>query len=230
MATRISRTPGSRPVLCAVLDGPALGWGTEGPAAAAPADAVQTRAAALFEAGVDWIQLRDRSLDAAPLHTIGKILARLAARDSNCRVVINRRVDVAAAIGSGAHLGFDAMSARQARTILGPSALIGASFHSVSEVEAAASGIPLLAYAQLAPIWDPISKKATRPALGLESLAAAALSGLPILAQGGLDPERAREAVQAGAAGVAVTGLLSQSKDPAAAARALREQLDASIV
>jgi thiamine monophosphate synthase len=47
-----------------------------------------------------------------------------------------------------------------------------------------------------------------------------------VLAQGGITPERAREVVAVGAAGVAVTGALLAADDPAAVARAFRDALD----
>ena len=81
-------------------------------------------------------------------------------------------------------------------------------------------------YVHLAPIWDPLSKRASRPALGLPELERACAAGLPILAQGGLDADRAARAVAAGAAGIAVTGQIVERADPADAIRQLRRALD----
>ena len=84
MAPRSSRP---RPILCAVLDAAALGTN--------PTDA----ALALFRAGVDWIQLRDRSLGAnALLRLVGALveardLAGRSAADPY-RVIVNRRIDI----------------------------------------------------------------------------------------------------------------------------------------
>ena len=228
-----------RPILCAVLDLPAIGDG-------------QARFARdLFRAGVDWIQVRDRAASAeALLQTTRQLIAaRDEARrdfqnaDANTgggrgragvhapqpRVLLNKRVDVAIATSAdGVHLGGDALSPVNAARILPETALIGASFHAEDEVsEARQMG---LTYAHLAPIWDPRSKPAERPALGLIRLGAAAGLGLPLIAQGGIDADRAAQAIAAGAAGIAVTGLLTQAKDPISAARALREALDRSPV
>lgn len=89
---------------------------------------------------------------------------------------------------------------------------------------AAAEGA--LSYAHLAPVFDPRSKPKTRPALGLAALRAVAQCGLPVLAQGGIDPERAAACAAAGAAGVAVSGYVLSAEDPGRAAAALREALD----
>jgi thiamine-phosphate pyrophosphorylase len=202
-----------RPVLCAVLDGSELGPDPG------------RFAAALFGAGVDWIQLRDRTLEDEPLYQLACALSRAAHDHSDRRILVNRRADIAlAAEADGVHLGFDAVDSKSARALLGEDAWIGASFHAPEEIEAAAeSG---LSYAHLAPIWDPKSKPASRPALGLEALGRATAFGLPVLAQGGLDPGRARLAIAVGATGIAVTGRLSQAADPAAVAAELRREID----
>ena len=221
---KLDRGPGgrsaARPILCAVLDGPTLG------------EDAFARARAIFEAGVDWIQLRDRSLEDAALWRIATGLTRArdavtTASDSRVqlRVIVNRRVDLALAAGAdGAHLGFDALDPASSRALLGAHALIGASLHSVEEVASAADRP--LDYVHLAPIWRPLSKPATRPALGLEILAEACRVGPPVLAQGGVDADRAGAAIEAGAAGVAVTGILQAARDLRETVGPLRERLD----
>jgi thiamine-phosphate pyrophosphorylase len=140
-------------------------------------------------------------------------------------VLVNRRIDIAlAARADGVHLGFDALDPPEARALLGEAALVGASLHSPEEIEAAAGSE--LDYAHLAPIWDPISKPASRPALGLELLSLASAVGLPLLAQGGVDPARCAAAIAAGAVGIATTGTLSAAHEPIALAARLRRGLD----
>jgi len=215
------RSSSRRPILCAVLDAAALGTN--------PREA----ALALFQAGVDWIQLRDRSLEADTLLRLACTLVE--ARDlaggaaKNRCVVVNRRIDIALSTGAdGVHLGFDALGPEAAAALLPECALIGVSLHTILEVESLARralGTPS-PYVHLAPIWDPLSKPASRPALGLELLSRACGLGPQILAQGGLDPARAAQAIRAGAAGIAVTGILGGSENPIGAARQLRDALD----
>lgn len=214
--------PAPRPLLVAVLDVAALG------------DDPARRAEALFRAGVDWIQLRDRRHDAGPLLRVTRalVLARdgLAMADAWTRcVLVNKWVDVAIAGGAdGVHRGFDALPAAEIRALPRAPARIGASLHAPGEVEgAAAEGHD---YVHLAPIWDPRSKPAERPALGPEQLAAACRAGLPVIAQGGLDPRRAEQAITAGAAGIAVTGAIALAADPTREIDALRMALDAAAV
>ena len=218
------RSSSADPTLCAVLDATALGT--------VPRDT----ALALFRAGVDWIQLRDRSLEAdALLRLTGLLieardLARTGERIPN--VIVNRRIDVALSAGAdGVHLGFDALAPATAASLLPENALIGVSLHSLEEVDRLAESAPAdrPVYAHLAPIWDPLSKPASRPALGLDLLSRASGLGPRILAQGGLDPDRAVQAIRAGVSGIAVTGILGRSGNPITAVRQLRDALDEQI-
>jgi len=177
-------------------------------------------------AGVDWVQLRERELEGGDwLDWADAMSAATRRADPAAKVIVNRRLDVALTIGAdGAHLGFDAPSLEDARALLGPDALIGVSAHSSGELPAAlAAGAN---YAHLAPIFDPRSKPASRPALGLGALREAAEHGLPVVAQGGIDAKRCADVLGAGAAGVAVTGAVLMADDPERAAAELREALD----
>jgi len=186
--------------------------------------------AAAVGAGVDWVQLRERDLPGAELLALADAVAgaaRSAARErgGELRILVNRRMDVALAVGAdGVHLGFDAVDPHTARRLLGPDALVGVSTHSAEEARAAEAGV--VSYVQLAPIFPPLSKRASRPPLGTRGLAEAAAAGVPVLAQGGVDAGNAAAVVAAGAAGVAVTGAILLARDPAAAAAALRRALD----
>ena len=196
--------------------------------AAGLGDAPGDRARALFAAGADWIQLRDRTISDAALVALARMLVEACdkAERNGARIIVNKRADLARAAGAhGVHLGFDALDPASAREVLGASALLGRSLHSVDEVRerAAASDVD---YVHLAPIWDPNSKPAERPALGVEAIREAAATGVPVIAQGGLDAPRAREAIAAGAAGVAVTGALARGGDPKAVLAPLRDCLD----
>jgi thiamine-phosphate diphosphorylase len=178
--------------------------------------------------GVDLVQVRDRSLGGRALleHVLAVMEAAQRggrARGAPVRVVVNRRADVALAAGAdGVHLGFDALPAATARELLGPAAWIGLSLHSPDEVLEADDAA---SYVHLAPIFAPLSKPAERPALGLEALRRACASRLPVLAQGGITAESAAACLAAGAAGIAVTGEILLSPDPATATRTLRAAL-----
>jgi thiamine-phosphate pyrophosphorylase len=222
----------ARPILCLVTDRRSA----RGPLPEVVAAAVR--------GGVDWVQVREKDLDGAPLlELVREVGVSARGVNPNVRVIVNRRVDVALAAGAdGAHLGFDALPVAEARALFAqatlaggadPAAsrallareapLLGVSTHSAAEVDAAARAGA--SYAHLAPIFAPYSKPASRPPLGIEALRACARAGIPVLAQGGIDARRAAECLRAGAAGVAVTGELCAALDPERAARALRAAL-----
>ncbi len=173
--------------------------------------------------GVDWIQVRERELEAeALLEQVDEI--RQAA-GSRARVIVNRRADVAlAARADGLHLGFDGMPAEIARQLMGRDALIGIATHGPDELSGVAESP--LSYAHLAPIFSPLSKASSRAPLGLAALREATRYGVPVLAQGGIEAGNAGSCIGAGATGIAVTGSILASADPAAAAAALREALN----
>lgn len=180
----------------------------------------------LVACGVDRVQVRERGLEGAALlalvDEVCEAVHGVAARKAE--VIVNRFVDVAlASAADGVHLGFDAVSAADARALMGSDRKIGVSCHSADEVGDATDAD----YAHLAPIHDPISKPAHRPALGLDALRIAA-SRQRVIAQGGIGAANAAACIAAGAAGIAVTGEIVASADPAAATRALRQSLDAA--
>jgi thiamine-phosphate pyrophosphorylase len=184
---------------------------------------------AAVKAGVDWVQVRERDLDDTALLAHAEALAEAAQRgaadrDGQVRILINRRSDVALAIGAdGVQLGFDAVAAERARELLGKYALIGVSTHSVDEATCVAAAA---SYTQLAPLFAPLSKSTTRPPLGLEALKRATANAPPVIAQGGITPENAAAAIAAGASGIAITGSILQSPDPSYTTELFRRALD----
>jgi thiamine-phosphate diphosphorylase len=76
-------------------------------------------------------------------------------------------------------------------------------------------------------IFDAGSKNA--PGQGIEHLRAIAnATTLPVLAIGGITPERVQTCIEAGASGVAVVSAVLKAPDIFAAVRDLREALDAA--
>ncbi|GAB4269909.1 MAG: thiamine phosphate synthase [Deferrisomatales bacterium] len=93
-----------------------------------------------------------------------------------------------------------------------PGVLLGVSCHSPEELRAARrAGAD---YAFLSPFHPPTCKPAQGGALGEQGFRRmAAAAGLPVLALGGVAPERVAAAARAGAAGVAVLGSLFFAPD-----------------
>jgi len=181
---------------------------------------------ACVRAGVDRIQLRDRSLEGEEWLAFADAVSAAARRAApGVEIVVNRRLDVALASGAqGVHLGFDALAIEDARALLGAGRLIGVSTHGVAEARAATPAGA--AYVHLAPVFPPLSKAAERAPLGPAAVSEAARAGIAVIAQGGVEARHAAELVAAGAAGVAVTGAILGAEDPENETRRLREALD----
>ena len=121
--------------------------------------------------------------------------------DEDALLLVNDRVDVAlAADTDGVQLGGRGIAIADARRMLGPKRWIGASVHSGDEARSAAAGG---ADFVIAGAVYPTDSHPGQAAAGLGVIEDAASAGLPVIAIGGMTPERAGEAIAAGAAGVA---------------------------
>jgi thiamine-phosphate pyrophosphorylase len=162
-------------------------------------------------AGVDLVQIRERDLSARDMFLLAENAA-VCARGSGTAILINDRADIAAACGIGVHLTTHSMKADVIRRAFGDDMLIGASTHSLDEVaEAEAGGADFVVFG---PVFETESKKQYGPPVGLNALRdASAHSKIPVLALGGITGSNFRQALDAGAAGVAGISLFAQSQD-----------------
>jgi len=183
------------------------------------------------EGGATLLQLRDKDGETRAMveqaRTIKAVLAPF-----KVPFVVNDRVDVAlAARADGVHIGQEDMAAEDARTLLGPNAIIGLSIRTVAEAEAAP--VELIDYACIGGVYATLSKQQKNAPIGPEGFARVAAvlrrraPHLPLAGIAGIDARNAGAVIGAGADGVAVISALSLASDPTAAARALRDVVDA---
>ena len=173
--------------------------------------------------GVAAVQLRAKEAGGRELLEWARALAAVT-RAASQWLVVNDRIDVALAAGAdGVHLPSRGVPAADARRLLGPGAILGASCHSAGEVRRARAGGA--DFATFGPVFDTPSKRPWGPPVGLQALREAARLGLPLVALGGVDAAGARAAAEAGASGVAAIRAWNEAADPA---RAVRELLAAS--
>jgi thiamine-phosphate pyrophosphorylase len=170
-------------------------------------------ALAYADGGARVIQLRAKHLpSAAFLALCDRVVPAVAA--AGARVIVNDRVDLARLSGAaGAHVGQDDVPARAAREQLGPAALVGLSTHTRAQIDAALR--EPVSYIAVGPVFGTTTKDTGYEAVGLELVReAAAHAHLPVVAIGGVTLERARAAIDAGAAAVAVIGDLLAGGTP----------------
>ncbi|MDB5085919.1 MAG: thiE [Bacilli bacterium] len=189
-------------------------------------DQLADTAMQLVSAGVDFFQLRYKSLSAKEVYEIALPLANLT-RNVKMNLVINDRIDVAQAVDlSSVHLGEVSLPVSAARAVLGNDALIGRSVHSLEEaIRAEQEGASYITYGH---IFTSLSKPGLPPR-GLSSLGKIVESvSVPVIAIGGITEHNFEQVLATGAAGIAVIGAIMSQKNPGEAAKRLRELLDRS--
>jgi thiamine-phosphate pyrophosphorylase len=196
------------PFLYAIVDVERLGARPPGAAAEA-----------LARGGAAVVQLRAKGVPDRELLELSED-ARDGARRAGALFLVNDRPDVALLVGAdGVHLGQADLPPAEARRLLGDGAIIGHSTHSLAQLRAATSAP--IDYAALGPIFATATKADAEAVVGLDLLRAArALTDLPLVAIGGIDHQRAPQAVAAGADGLAVISALLDEPDLERAARA----------
>jgi thiamine-phosphate pyrophosphorylase len=122
-------------------------------------------------------------------------------------IIINDRADIAAlADAPGLHVGQTDLSPADARTVIGPSRILGLSTHTREQWEHALR--EPISYVAIGPVFGSVTKQTGYDAIGLSTVTqvatAAAASGLPTVAIGGITIVNAVSVIDAGAASVAV--------------------------
>jgi thiamine-phosphate pyrophosphorylase len=169
--------------------------------------------------GIDFIQLREKKINAEELIDLARTMLEEIASvpDAKTRLLINGRPDVAIAAGAaGVHLTShpDELTPTQVRAVYAASGsgepVISVSCHTLDEVQRAhQQGADLILFG---PVFEKrIARQLIRDGSGLEALSAAcrAAAGTPVLALGGVTLQNAGACVDAGGAGVAAIRLFA---------------------
>ncbi|MFI5011061.1 MAG: thiamine phosphate synthase [Hyphomicrobiales bacterium] len=207
-------------------------YGILDPAATPDAD-LASLALVAAKGGATLLQYRDKLADGRLMVERARaILAALAG--SGVPLLINDRVDVALAAGAqGVHLGQTDILPRDARPMLGPSAIIGRTLANEDHIGVMA-GEPV-DYGCIGGVFPTRNKDNADPPIGLDGLARlAALAHdkaplIPVGAIAGITEANTAQVIGAGADGIAVIGAIFGRPDPLAATRALRRIVDGAL-
>jgi thiamine-phosphate pyrophosphorylase len=174
------------------------------------------------EAGVDWVQIREKDLQSRELLEIATQAVQMAAERGGAnpdpaRTIINDRLDVALAAGAqGVHLGHESLTAgevmRWCRAGNAPADFaIGVSCHSLEEAREAQSA--KADYIFWGPVFETPSKLQFGAPQGLVKLAEVcrAVPNMKVVAIGGVNAENAASCIRAGAAGIAAIRMFQES-------------------
>ncbi len=176
--------------------------------------AVVARALPVLEAGAEHLALHVRGPRAtgALVYEVASALRESASR-LGAQLLVNDRVDVALCLDlPGVNLGKRSIPVGAARRLVGPHRLVGASVHDPAAARRAArSSADFLV---LGTVFPSASHPDGRGA-GVDVVAEVSeATAVPVLAIGGITPERVRGVVEAGAHGVAVLSGIWDAADP----------------
>ncbi len=175
---------------------------------------------ATLEGGVRTIQLREKDLGTRDLLDLASSLKDLC-REYDAHILLNERVDLAMALGlDGVHLPEQGFPVADARRLLGPDAIIGASTHSLEKAfKAQNDGAD---FVTLGPVYSTPSKVKYGQPLGTEILSRAATElSIPVFALGGIKQANLHQVAKTGVHGIAMISALLEDRDPRAAAQNL---------
>lgn len=183
------------------------------------------------QAGAPAVQFRQKQWQATHTEQLRATAALL--RGSSTQLIVNDHVADAAAVGAGAHVGQGDLPPAEARALLGPSALLGATVHNAAELEALIAAQADIDYIGVGPVFGTQSKRwasGQLPPLGVAGLALLCnLSPWPVIAIGSIARQHLSEVLQAGAFGVAVLSAFVRADNPEREARELVESIDAAL-
>jgi thiamine-phosphate pyrophosphorylase len=228
IVSRLNKTS-SKPLLCYVSDRHSL-------FEVQPAEQLETllrKIAAAAEAGVDWIQIREKDLSGKDCSSLThEALQRAATFSANktsaTRILVNDRLDVALAEGAGGvHLGEKSLPLAEVSRIVESRGerndfLVGISCHSPEAAQAAANGGA--DYLFFGPVFATPSKTAFGAPQGLVRLAEVCRAvAIPVLAIGGITLANAADCLATGASGIAAIRLFQDARDLSSLVQSLQK-------
>jgi thiamine-phosphate pyrophosphorylase len=163
-----------------------------------------------LKAGAVMLQYRAKDKSDAQRMEEARNISYLT-KEAGAEFIINDDIALAKTLRCGVHLGERDVAVADAREVLGPAAIIGASCYDslVLAQRAADAGASYLAFGAFYPTQSKKTDRMAEPAM----LHKAAPFGLPLVAIGGITPENGAALISAGADYLAVIGALFD--DPA---------------
>jgi thiamine-phosphate pyrophosphorylase len=181
--------------------------------------ALLEQAADMASDGIDFLQLREKNLDAGALAPLARqLLAILRVHPGSPKLLVNSRADIAIATrADGVHLTSapGSLTPTQIRSLYVaanlPTPIVSISCHTPAEV-ARASGDPATTLILFGPVFEKrIGEEVISAGTGLDLLRSAceAAAPVPVLALGGVTLANAPDCLAAGAAGIAAIRLFA---------------------
>jgi len=197
-------------------------------AAFLPVETIETNVAAAARGGATWLQIRAKGLASGPLFRYVREAGR-SARAAGIPFLVNDRADAAALAGArGVHLGREDLPVAEARRLLGPEAVIGATVRDAGDARRAERegatylGVGPQFRTETKPELIPLTKERIGEIRGA--------TRLPLVGIGGIRPGRAAEVAARGMDGMAAVSAVWRAPDPEEAARRLVREFNGGMV
>ncbi len=173
--------------------------------------------------GADCLQLRAKGLSDGPLLDLAGDFTKIC-NDYGVTSIINDRVAIAiAANADGVHFGQDDLPVNVGRKLQFKPMIFGLSTHSIEQLRSAIEIRP--DYVGVGPVFPTVTKPSAKT-VGLEYVSSAVDeldgTGIAHVAIGGITTRNVADVIKAGAKAVAVCSEVSQSPDPQAQCRKLK--------
>lgn len=178
-----------------------------------------------IDGGAGCIQLRDKQMSRRDLLGWAYRLREIT-RERNVTFIINDYIDIAMAVDAdGVHLGQGDFPLVEARRIMGPHAIIGASTHNVDQARrAAAEGA---SYINIGPIFSTSTKDTPVTPVTPDMIETIRREVcLPFTVMGGIKLDNIEQVLEKGAHRIAVVTAVVAQDDIAAAARSFSERIE----
>jgi thiamine-phosphate pyrophosphorylase len=171
--------------------------------------------------GATIVQLREKDRSTREYMELARATHEITAR-YGIPLIIDDRVDVALAIGAeGVHVGQSDMPVRDARRLMGPERIVGATTKTVPQaLEAFEQGADYLGCGAIYPTTTHV-KTVITPVETLKDVVKAV--PIPVNAIGGLNKDNIFVLKDSGIAGICVVSAIMKAADPEAATRELKQ-------
>ncbi len=175
--------------------------------------------------GADTVQFRQKFGGIRhKLHEARRTAA--VCQEAGIPLIIDDHLDIALAVAAdGVHLGQEDFPVDEARRILGPDRIIGATATTIEQAIAAwQAGADYIGFG---PVFPTASKANPASVKGLEGLRAVCEAvPIPVIAIAGITVQRVRPVLEAGAYGIAVMTAITTAPDPRAATAQFRMEIE----
>lgn len=188
-------------------------------------DELITKTALILQSGISMLQYRNKTAN-LPVREYQALQLQQLCHNYSVPFIVNDDIKLAQKINAdGVHLGRDDQACDNARKILGPDYIIGISCYNKIKLALAAetSGANYIAFGAFFPTT---SKSVTSIATTALLTQAKQQLNLPVVAIGGITPEKGKKLVQAGADFLAVISSIYEAPDPVMATRAYLNLFD----